>query len=176
MTKFVILIMLCAVPAHAQSRFDLTAADLTVYGTVAQSSDRWALRSRNERRIADVSSWSIALAEAIPYTVHAWKTDTKLCAAAKAALTAGTVQGLKRIVKRERPDHSDRLSFPSGHSAYGALMTPDLTGDKGSKFYLLIPAAIMAGRVLAAKHDLLDVLAGAGIGFGWRAIPCGGTP
>lgn len=169
--RVLLLLVLCASPAAAEGRFTVGAADLARYASVSQASDRWALRSDRGRQVADVSSWSIALAEAVPYTVHAWKTDTRICAATKAALTAGTVQGLKRVVKRERPDGSDHLSFPSGHSAYGALMTPDMNG-RGGKWNLLIPAAIMAGRVLAARHDVVDVLAGAAIGFGWRAIPC----
>jgi len=166
-----LLILLLASPAAADGRFTVGAADLARYGSARQASDRWALHTDRGRKVADVASWSIASAEAVQYAVHAWNTDTRICAATKAALTAGTVQGLKRVVRRERPDHSDRLSFPSGHSAYGALMTPDLDG-RGGKWNLLIPAAIMAGRVLAARHDLVDVLAGAAIGFGYRAIPC----
>lgn len=169
--RVLFLIVLCASPAAADGRFTVGAADLARYATIHQASGRWALPSDRGRQIADATSWTIALAEAVPYTVHAWKTDTRICAATKAALTGGTVQGLKRVVRRERPDHSDRLSFPSGHSAYGALMTPDLHGRRGT-WNLLIPAAIMAGRVLAARHDALDVLAGAAIGFGYRAIPC----
>jgi membrane-associated phospholipid phosphatase len=169
--RIALILLVCASPVAAEGRFTVTPDALAIYGTRTQASDRLALRSDRGRHLADVSSWSIALAEAVPYTVHAWKTDTRICAATKAALTGGTVQGLKRVVRRERPDHSDRLSFPSGHSAYGALMTPDLDG-RGGKWNLLIPGAIIAGRVLAARHDLVDVLAGAAIGFGVRAIPC----
>lgn len=176
--KALLLMLVLASPAAGQDRFAVTAAYLERHDfSWSQSSDRYMLSSETGRTIADVSSWVIVSAEAVPYAIRTWKKpdhDERLCAAARLALTAGSVQGLKRLADRERPDHSDRLSWPSGHSAYAALMTPDLgwKSSKGSWWYLAIPVSVMAGRVLAGKHDLLDVLTGAGIGFGWRAIPC----
>lgn len=71
---------------------------------------------------------------------------------------------LKRAVDKERPDGSDRLSFPSGHtsSAFsGASFLAKRYGwDVGVPAYL---AASFVGysRVHADKHDGWDVVAGA---------------
>lgn len=73
---------------------------------------------------------------------------------------------LKNSVQKERPDGSDRLSFPSGHtsSAFsGASFLARRYGmDVGIPAYL---SASFVGysRVYADKHDVWDVVAGAGL-------------
>lgn len=75
----------------------------------------------------------------------------------------------KRLVNKERPDGSNRLSFPSGHtsSAFsGASFLAKRYGwDVGVPAYL---AASFTGysRVVADKHDWIDVGAGALLAIG----------
>jgi membrane-associated phospholipid phosphatase len=76
---------------------------------------------------------------------------------------------MKYIVGRERPDHSDNLSFPSGHASNafaGASVVAHHYGDKlGIPAYVL--ATFIAGSRLANhRHHLSDVVAGAVFGYG----------
>jgi membrane-associated phospholipid phosphatase len=80
--------------------------------------------------------------------------------------TAAT-QGLKLVVSRERPDHSNDNAFPSGHTS---------TAFQGASFIHLrygfmrgLPAYAAAtfvgfSRVYSDKHYVSDVLAGAALG------------
>lgn len=90
--------------------------------------------------------------------------------------TAGAVQALKHATRRERPNASDRLSFPSGHAASAAARA---TLAARNLEYLALPAgtrvaargaaaALAAGcawsRVEAGLHYPSDVLAGIALG------------
>lgn len=77
---------------------------------------------------------------------------------------------LKKIIKEERPDHSDKESFPSGHAtiAFAAARSVDKEFRRES---IWIPiagyaaaTAIGVERVVNDKHHWYDVLAGAGLG------------
>ncbi len=99
------------------------------------------------------------------------------------------VQGAKFAVRRQRPDASNAMSFPSGHTASAfatATVLQDRFGWKAG-----IPAYAFAGMVAASrmgsqKHYLSDVLVGAGIGIaagrtvsvhlGHRAFAIGAAP
>lgn len=76
---------------------------------------------------------------------------------------------LKRTVNKERPDGSNTLSFPSGHTASafsGAAFLQKRYGwDVGVPAYI---AASFVGysRVHAEKHDWVDVSAGALLAVG----------
>jgi membrane-associated phospholipid phosphatase len=77
-------------------------------------------------------------------------------------------QVLKYTVRRNRPDKSNRLSFPSGHASNAFTGATVI-----SRHYpaATIPAYavatfIAASRMAANKHHLSDVVAGAGLGFG----------
>jgi membrane-associated phospholipid phosphatase len=78
------------------------------------------------------------------------------------------VQGAKFAVGRQRPDGSNSMSFPSGHSASAfatATVVQEHFGWKAG-----IPAYTFAGfvgasRLAAGKHYLSDVVIGAGIGI-----------
>ena len=77
--------------------------------------------------------------------------------------------GLKYAVKKERPDQSDNLSFPSGHTSTTFHSASFIHRRYGFKYS--IPAYALAGftaysRLDANKHDGWDVLAGAVIGVG----------
>ena len=83
-------------------------------------------------------------------------------------VTQAWVQGLKFTVKRERPDGSNEVSFPSGHTAGGFAVAAVLGRHYGWKASL--PAYIGASYIAAArvdgrKHYLSDVVFGAAMGL-----------
>jgi membrane-associated phospholipid phosphatase len=75
---------------------------------------------------------------------------------------------LKEVTSRSRPDGSNTLSFPSGHtSAAFALAT---TANAHYGWRAGVPSYLAAGaiglsRVTTHKHHLSDVVAGAALGF-----------
>ena len=78
---------------------------------------------------------------------------------------------LKKMIKEERPDHSDKESFPSGHAtmAFAAARSIDKEFRKES---IWIPiagyaaaTAIGVERVASDRHHWYDVVAGAGLGI-----------
>lgn len=86
-----------------------------------------------------------------------------------AGVTAAATLLLKYTVKEWRPDHSNRHSFPSGHSAVSFATAAYLQRRYGWAYGA--PAYALAcyvgwGRVYAKKHYWYDVLAGAAIGAG----------
>ena len=76
-------------------------------------------------------------------------------------------QGLKSLVREQRPDGSNYRSFPSGHTAAamtGAeLVRQDYGWGLGGVFYVG-GAAVACGRVIHNRHWWWDTVAGAGIG------------
>lgn len=78
------------------------------------------------------------------------------------------VQALKFTVQRERPDKSNHVSFPSGHSASAFATAGVLQRHYGWK--VGIPATLVAGYVATArvhdnKHYLSDVIFGGAMGI-----------
>jgi hypothetical protein len=77
-------------------------------------------------------------------------------------------QALKLAVRRTRPDGSNRLSFPSGHSS-NAFTAATVIGRHYPK--LIVPGYGLAtyiaiSRMAANKHHFSDIVAGAGFGYG----------
>ncbi len=91
----------------------------------------------------------------------------------QAAFTGVTTLGitylLKYTVGKERPDRSDNLSFPSGHTASlfanAAFVQRRYGWAWGGPAYALA-AYVGWSRTYARKHDWWDVAAGAVIGAG----------
>jgi hypothetical protein len=88
-------------------------------------------------------------------------------------LVAGSLtEGLKYLTHEPRPDTGTPDSFPSGHAAGAfaiatvrAAMRPSQAG-----FWFLGATAIGVSRVRLRRHHILDVVAGAAIGFGVARI------
>ena len=76
---------------------------------------------------------------------------------------------IKHLVGRERPDKSNDLSFPSGHtssSVAGATMLCDLvTSDALCGVGIGFAFLASEGRVFANRHWQTDVFFGAAIGY-----------
>lgn len=86
--------------------------------------------------------------------------------------TAAATHGLKILVHKQRPDGSDYLSFPSGHTSaafQGASFIHRRYGLKQALLPYLAATYVGYTRVEARKHDWTDVSAGAilGIASNW---------
>ncbi|WP_292010074.1 phosphatase PAP2 family protein [Chryseobacterium sp.] len=86
-------------------------------------------------------------------------------------ITSAVTVPLKHIVKEERPDQSDRLSFPSGHTAIAFASAQFMFREyKDTNFLLSVSGysfAVFTGlyRMLNDKHWFGDVVGGAGFGI-----------
>jgi hypothetical protein len=83
-------------------------------------------------------------------------------------VTAVYTSALKVAVRRERPDGSNNMSFPSGHSS-NAFAAASVVARHYPK--LAIPlygvaTYIAVSRMAANKHHLSDIVAGGGLGWG----------
>ncbi|MFN4362882.1 phosphatase PAP2 family protein [Chryseobacterium hispalense] len=86
-------------------------------------------------------------------------------------ISSAFILPLKHVVKEERPDGSNHLSFPSGHTATAFSSAHFLFREyKDENLWLSLsgyPIAVFTGvyRTLNDKHWVGDVVAGAGFGI-----------
>ena len=82
------------------------------------------------------------------------------------AMTEISVAGLKIFVKEDRPDHSDKKSFPSGHTAAafsGATFIHKRYGLKRAIVPYILATFTGYTRIAEKRHHLHDVVAGAAL-------------
>lgn len=97
--------------------------------------------------------------------------DRTIIYATSQLITSAIVLPTKRIIGEERPNGSNNLSFPSGHTATAFSSAHFMFREyKDSNFWLGIsgyPIAAATGiyRVLNDKHWVGDVVAGVGVGI-----------
>lgn len=88
---------------------------------------------------------------------------------AQAAIVSSAYTGLLKYgVRRERPDGSDTLSFPSGHTSTAFSLAA--VADRHYGWKIGVPAYVLASgiglsRIQSNRHHLSDVLAGATLGL-----------
>lgn len=157
-----------------------------VYGLIALESDdlkslnieiKQEVKEHIDKRftIDDISQYSPA---ASVYLFNAFGlkgkhslVDRTMILSMSYVIMAGSVNGLKKWAKEERPDSSSNNSFPSGHTATAFLGAEFLYQEfkDQSIWYGLAGYAIAAGtggfRIYNNRHWFSDVLAGAGIGI-----------
>ena len=86
-------------------------------------------------------------------------------------LNVGITEGTKHITGRERPDYSNRLSFPSGHTSTAFVAAEFLHQEyRDQSVWISIGGYSMASligvaRVYRNKHWVSDVITGAGVGI-----------
>lgn len=97
--------------------------------------------------------------------------DRTIIYAASQLISSAFVLPLKHIAKEERPDRSNKLSFPSGHTATAFSSAQFMFREyKDTHFWVSISGysfALFTGvyRTLNDKHWVSDVVAGAGFGI-----------
>lgn len=82
-------------------------------------------------------------------------------------LTQLAVAPVKVMVGRERPDGSNKLSFPSGHTANSVALARFLHRSYGRGVGItlyIFSCFVAAGRIQDDRHFLSDVIVGASIG------------
>jgi membrane-associated phospholipid phosphatase len=83
-------------------------------------------------------------------------------------VSEGLVQGVKYATRRERPDHSSRNSFPSGHAsdtfAFATALERHL-GWKGAVPAYIVSSYVAMSRLPANRHWLSDVVFGSSVGI-----------
>jgi len=116
------------------------------------------------QKIADWTSTGLVLANVAGSIVDASRAPDKRhafgCLALKNGIEIAATRAVKRLVHKTRPDGSDRRSFWSGHTS-SAMVNSGWSVRVGASIAL----GAGASRILANRHDVVDVLAGAGAGY-----------
>lgn len=96
-------------------------------------------------------------------TVHSFREDDRKSAFISQGCRMGVAIGstllLKNLIPRDRPDHSNQYSFPSGHSANS------MAASRGTRLGVFISLGTGTLRELSGRHYWTDVMAGWGVGL-----------
>ncbi len=107
----------------------------------------------------------VVAAFGVPVVQGDW--EGALQAGGSMGAAVAVTQGLKEIFPEERPDKSDRKSFPSGHTSISFAAAATLQNRYGWEVGVpaqLVAAFVGLSRVEGRKHHVHDVLVGAAIG------------
>lgn len=156
-------------------------APLIVDGLIIQGSDRHFRQLRNTympRFNTQYDNYLQYLPAAVMVGMKLGGVESRsswgrmLASDAFSALTMfSVVQGLKYTANIERPDGSNRHSFPSGHTATAFMTATMFSREYGyrSPWYSIGAYTVATGtglmRIANNKHWMSDVLVGAGIGI-----------
>ncbi len=149
---FIVLILGLSRPCYGQG------------ATLPAASGRFAW-SPEHRDMANGLSYATAGLQLALDTIHSIRGEHRKRDLWRQVCSEGLAHGLtwtsKRFIHQERPDGSDDNAFWSGHTATAAAAA-------GWRWSVGIPVTIGTGylRIAAAKHDWIDVAAGAGVGVG----------
>ncbi len=144
---------------------------LLVLVALGSASPARADSDKDWRVVSDVAVYSVLASAFIVPTIHRdWQGAGR--AGLSVGVAVGVTQGLKGLIDSERPDKSDRNSFPSGHATTAFASATTLYLRYG--WQVGIPAYAMAtltgvSRKVSRRHRWVDVVAGAAIGSasGW---------
>ena len=84
------------------------------------------------------------------------------------AISEGLTQTLKYTTRRERPDHSSRNSFPSGHAADTFAFATALERHLGWRYWApayVLSSYVALSRLPANRHWLSDAVFGTSVGI-----------
>jgi membrane-associated phospholipid phosphatase len=84
------------------------------------------------------------------------------------AVSEGLTQPLKYATRRERPDHSDKHSFPSGHAADTFAFATALERHLGWRYAApayVFSSYVAISRLPANRHWLSDAVFGSAVGI-----------
>jgi membrane-associated phospholipid phosphatase len=151
-------------------------------GALLISPVAWADTAGNWNKASDVSTASLALL-AGGITWMNGDTEGAKQLLLSTASSVGAAEVLKNSVHEQRPDGSDRKSFPSAHATLAFSAAAYIDKRYGDSYGFLTPAvygvASFTGlaRVQSKSHHLGDVLAGGALGYGSSVLlthPMGG--
>jgi membrane-associated phospholipid phosphatase len=78
-----------------------------------------------------------------------------------AIILLAVVKGLKDRISKERPDKTDRRSFPSGHSAFAWFLA---IAYQNNPLWMVWAFFVSWSRVALHRHDIMDVVVGGILG------------
>lgn len=113
----------------------------------------------NHRNVADIISYVGPVVSVTFGLIEAKRNGNLKKEVAKDLILAGIAEGTKRLVNRDRPDHSDSKSFFSEHTMFAASLFGQ---NKSLSVAISFNTAYL--RTAANKHYLTDVVTGAVIG------------
>lgn len=170
-------------PFYKTNAFKITAvpAVLITSGVLSIDSYRYTIKSKRDKNYPDFETHLDDYIQYAPLAatyliglVTESKNDfiNKTIILAKAEiLGAVIVHAFKRTTGVERPDGSNKHSFPSGHTAGSFVAATFMHKELGHKSILYSVAAYSVAtsvgvlRVMNDKHWVSDVLVGAGVGI-----------